>query len=90
MVIKTVETQLVPVLKNLPGFKGYYAIKFEGGDLGSVSIFDKKENADSANEKATGWIKQNLVSELSSEPMVLRGDILFSHAAPMQAAAKAA
>jgi hypothetical protein len=90
LVIKTVETQLLPVLKTLPGFLAYYAIKFDGGDLGAVSIFDKKENADSANDKAMGWIKQNLAGQLPDEPMVLRGDILFTHAASQQAVGKAA
>lgn len=57
MVLKTVETQLLPVLKNLTGFRAYYASKFEDGDLGSVSIFDKKESADSANVQVSAWIR---------------------------------
>ena len=86
LVIKKVEAELLPIIKTLPGFNAYYATKFDDGDLGAVSIFDTKANADAATERALGWIKQNLAENLPNDPMVLRGDVLFSHA-PKTAAA---
>lgn len=88
-VIKSVETNLVPVIKDLPGFVAYYATKFEDGDLGAVSIFDSKAKSDSANERATGWIKQNLADKLPGQPAILRGEVLFTHVTPMTAAKSA-
>lgn len=90
IVTKTVETQLLPLLKELPGFKGYYAVKYEDGDLGAVSIFDKKESADLANEKALNWIKQNLSAQLPEPPRILRGDVLFTHSAGQQVMTRSA
>lgn len=89
-VIKTVETQLLPLLKEMEGFRAYYALKFEDGDLGAVSIFDRKESADSANERSLNWIKQNLSEQLPEPPRVLRGDVLFTHAAGQQVMTKTA
>jgi hypothetical protein len=52
--------------------------RFEDGDLGSISIFATKPEADKAAESMTAWIKQHLAAHLPTEPMVLRGDVLFS------------
>ncbi|MEP7147290.1 MAG: hypothetical protein ABI857_00200 [Acidobacteriota bacterium] len=79
-VIKKVREELFPTLKKLPGFVNYYATKFEDGDLGAISMFNTKAEADKAADTATDWIKQNLATHLPSEPMVLRGDVLFSTA----------
>lgn len=54
-----VEKGFVPLLKSLPGFKGYYLI--EGGDeLTTVSLFDSQEAALASIEKAAAWVKENL------------------------------
>ncbi len=67
-------------MRDLPGFVDYYATKFDDGDLGSVSIFANKENADSAADRALGWVKNNSADHLTEEPLVRRGDILFGTA----------
>lgn len=77
-VIQKVQAGLLPTLKNFPGFINYYATKFEDGDLGAVSVFATKEQADAATESTTSWIKQNLAAHLPTEPMVLRGEVLFN------------
>lgn len=77
-VINKVKTELLPTIGALPGFINYYATKFEDGDLGAVSMFATKAEADRAAETATSWIKQNLAAHLPTEPMVLRGDVLFN------------
>lgn len=79
-VIGKVEKELMPMLQGLPGFISYYATKFDDGDLGSVTMFASKEHADAASEKSFAWVKQNLSEHMPAEPMVLRGDILFSSA----------
>lgn len=73
-----VQAGLLPTLKNFPGFINFYATKFEDGDLGAVSLFATKAQADKAAESTTAWIKQNLASHLPTDPMVLRGDVLLS------------
>jgi hypothetical protein len=54
-----VEKGFVPILKSLPGFKGYYLI--DGGDeLTTVSLFDSQQATLASIEKAAAWVKENL------------------------------
>ncbi len=77
-VVRKVQAELLPTLKNLPGFINFYATKFEDGDLGSVSIFASKPEADKATGIVTTWTKLNLAAHLPNDPTVLRGEVLFS------------
>jgi hypothetical protein len=54
------ETGLGPILKQQPGFKGYFIIQLDGGGGGSISLFDTAEQARAAHERALSWIKDNL------------------------------
>ncbi len=85
-VIKKVQAELLPQMSSLPGFINYYAIKFEDGDLGAVSMFATKAEADKATETANGWIKQNLADCLPTDPTVLRGEVLFNAASKVAVA----
>lgn len=77
-VIRRVENGLVPQFKEMPGFVAYYGVAFDDGDLGGVNVFDTKENADDANRKVGGWVKENLAGLLPNEPAVHRGEVLFN------------
>lgn len=77
-VIKRVENGLVPKFKEMTGFIAYYGVSFDDGDLGGVSVFDTKENADNATENITGWVKENIAEFLPNEPAVHRGEVLFN------------
>ena len=57
-VVKRVEEGLLPQLKDYSGFIAYYAVDFEDGDLGGVSIYSTKQNADDATAKATEWVRE--------------------------------
>ena len=76
-VLKRVEEGLVPQIKNYPGFVAYYAIEFEDGDLGSVSVYESKELANSGWEKSIAWLQENLAELLPNEPTVYQGEALF-------------
>ena len=56
---KRAETGLGPLLKQQPGFMGYYVIQLESGGGGSISLFDTAPNAKASNQKALAWIKEN-------------------------------
>ena len=76
-VVKRVEEGLLPQLKEYPGFLAYYAVEFEDGDIGGISVYSTKENADDATLKATTWVRDNLLEFLPNEPQILRGDVLI-------------
>ena len=76
-VVKRVEEGLLPQLKDYSGFIAYYAVDFEDGDLGGVSVYSTKQNADDATVKATEWVRENLAELLPNEPQILRGEVLI-------------
>ena len=79
-VIKKVKGGLLSTLSNYPGFINYYATRFEDGDLGAVSMFATKVEADKAADAVTRWIEKNLSKELPAAPLVMRGEVIFNAA----------
>ncbi|MGD9589055.1 MAG: hypothetical protein AB7Q37_01685 [Pyrinomonadaceae bacterium] len=80
MVTKKVENELLPKMRDFPGFIAYYAIKFENGDHGGVGVFETKANVDNAIQQTDNWVKQNVGNNVPNAPEILRGEVLFSAA----------
>ena len=76
-VFKRVEEGLVPQLQKFPGFIAYYAVDFEDGDLGAVSLYETEEDAEKATVKGLSWVRENMAEFLPNEPTILRGDVVF-------------
>lgn len=74
--IKRVEEGLAPHLSTTPGFVAYYAIKYEDGDIGSVTVYDSKENAEASAVDAIKWVKTNLSDVLPNDPTIFRGEVV--------------
>jgi hypothetical protein len=70
---RRVESGLGQLLKQSPGFQGYYVFDGVGG---SVSLFESKEAALAANEKALAWIRGSLVDVINGEPEITMGEVL--------------
>lgn len=72
---RRVEEQLIPILKNQPGFISYYLVDFEDGDIGSVSVWGTKEDAHDAAASVLNWVQDNLSEFLSNEPQIMHGKV---------------
>ena len=70
------ESGLGQLLKQSPGFLGYYVFDAGDGVGGSVTMFDTKEAALAANEKALAWIRGSLMDVIDGEPEVTVGEVL--------------
>ncbi|MBL0407177.1 hypothetical protein JKG68_24910 [Microvirga aerilata] len=70
------ESGLGQLLKQSPGFQGYYVFDAGDGAGGSVTMFDSKEAAVAANEKALAWIWGSLVDIINGEPEITMGEVL--------------
>jgi hypothetical protein len=69
-------TGLGPILKEQPGFRGYYVVRFDQGG-GSISLFDTADNARAAHERSLDWIKENLAPMTGgAAPEVHMGEVL--------------
>ena len=76
-VMKKMESDLVPQMRDLPGFIAYYAVKFDDGDHGGVGIFETEENVDKAIGFTRDWADQNLKGSIPNDPQIFRGEIPF-------------
>ena len=70
------ESGIGQLLKQSPGFKGYYVFDAGDGIGGSVSLFDSQEAALAANDKALAWIRGSLVDMIDGEPEITMGEVL--------------
>jgi hypothetical protein len=70
------ESGMGQLMKQSPGFQGYYIFDAGDGTGGSVTFFETRDDALAANEKALAWIHASLADLMDSEPEVTIGDVL--------------
>jgi hypothetical protein len=72
------ESGIGQLLKQSPGFQGYYVFDAGDGVGGSVSLFESKEAAVAANEQALAWIRASLLDVIGGEPEITMGEVLVA------------
>lgn len=77
-VARRVEESLVPLLRQLPGFRNYYL--FDGGPdvLVSIRIFNSADEALASNELAATWIRNNVLEFTKGMPEVMAGEVMVT------------
>lgn len=69
------ESGIGPMLKQESGFRGYYVFDGGNGVGGSVTLFESRDEALAANDKALAWIKASLSDLLDGEPEITAGEV---------------
>lgn len=76
-VVGKVNETLVPKLRELPGFSGYYLIEGSSGVLSSFGLFETSEQADQSTMLVSKWITdQNFSSVLPNVPKITSGKVV--------------
>lgn len=76
-VTRKVEESLVPKLRNLPGFEGYYLIDAGHGVFSSVGLFESPEQGRESTKIVADWIRdENLQSAIPNEPKITSGQVV--------------
>lgn len=72
-----VKEGLVPLMKTIKGFRSYRTVNLGGGYVASFGLFDDKNSADAATQKAREWITADpLVKKmLPDAPEVAGGEV---------------
>lgn len=70
------ESGLGRMLKQTPGFQGYCVFDAGHGMGESISLFENREAALAANEKALAWIRASLTDVIDGEPEITMGEVL--------------
>ena len=74
-----VNKTLVPKLRDLPGFAGYFLIEGKGssGVLSSLGLFETSEQADKSTMLVSKWITdENLDKVIPNAPKITSGKVV--------------
>ena len=59
-----VNETLVPKLRTLPGFKGYYLIEAGDGVFSSLGLFETREQGEESSKLVHSWIRDEKLETL--------------------------
>ena len=72
-----VKETLVPQLRKLPGFAGYYLIEAGNGVLSSLGLFETSEQAGESTKVVSKWITdENFSSAIPNAPKITSGKVV--------------
>jgi hypothetical protein len=72
-----VNETLVPQLRKLPGFSGYYLIEAGNGILSSLGLFETSEQADESTKLVTKWITdEKFTTAIPNAPKITSGKVV--------------
>jgi len=75
--VERVNETLVPQLRELPGFSGYYLLDAGNGVLSSVSLFKTSEQADESANLVAKWITdENFNTAIPNPPKITSGEVV--------------
>ena len=74
---RKVGESLVPELRKLEGFSGYYLIEAGNGVMSSFGLFKNPTQVDEATKVAATWVKtEGLESALPNAPRITTGKVI--------------
>jgi hypothetical protein len=72
-----VNETLVPQLRELPGFAGYFLIEADNGVQTSLSLFETSEQANESTKIVTNWISdENFDKAIPNAPKITSGKVI--------------
>jgi len=76
-VVDKVNMTLLPQLRELPGFSGYFLIEAGNGVVSSFGLFETSEQADESKALVTKWISdENFNSVIPNPPKITSGKVV--------------
>lgn len=76
-VVGKLNETLVPQLRELPGFAGYYLIEAGNGIMSSFSLFETSEQADASAKLVSEWISdENFTTAIPNAPKITSGKVV--------------
>jgi hypothetical protein len=76
-IVGKVKTTLVPQLRELPGFSGYYLIEAGNGVVSSFGLFETSDQAEESKNLVTKWISdENFTTAIPNPPKITTGTVV--------------
>lgn len=69
---RRVRESFLPLIRQIPGFIGYYIVQGDEGAYASVGVFETREGAEEAHRLSTEWNAEHLedLIETAGETMI--------------------
>ncbi len=71
-----VNEELLPTMRQLPGFVAYYVVDGGDGTLIAVSVFEERAGADESTRQATTWARERLSHLVRTAPVISTGEVI--------------
>ena len=72
-----VNETLVPQLRKLPGFSGYYLIEADNGVLSSLGLFQTADQGNESTKIVSKWITdENFTTAIPNAPKITSGKVV--------------
>ena len=76
-VVDKVNMTLLPQLRELPGFSGYFLIEAGNGIVSSFGLFETSEQDDESKKVVTKWISdENFNTVIPNAPKITSGKVV--------------
>ena len=76
-IVDKLNMTLLPQLRELPGFSGYFLIEAGNGIVSSFGLFETSEQADESKALVTKWISdENFNSVIPNPPKITSGKVV--------------
>jgi heme-degrading monooxygenase HmoA len=75
---RRVDETFVPLIRQMPGFRGYYLLDGGPDVLITISMFESMDAALASNEAAAEWVRDNVLEFTKGMPEVMVGNALIA------------
>jgi heme-degrading monooxygenase HmoA len=75
---RRVREGFVPLMRQMPGFRGYYLLDGGPDVLITISMFDSADAAFHSNEISANWVRNNVLEFTRGMPEVMIGNALIA------------
>jgi hypothetical protein len=76
-VVGKINETLLPQLRELSGFAGYYLIEADNGIVSSFSLFERPEQTEESTKLVSKWISdENFTSVIPNAPKITSGKVV--------------
>jgi heme-degrading monooxygenase HmoA len=72
-VVKRATEEFAPMLRDQPGFIGYWVVDAGAGVVATISVFETQAAADESTEAAAAWARERLADLITGAPQVTAG-----------------
>lgn len=72
------EAEVREILRSVPGFKAYYALRTREGAIATMTICEDQAGTQESSRRAAEWVRNNLAGLSIGPPEIVEGETFLS------------